>query len=290
MAIDIYVSLRSSGSMVSPRAVEILAANRPVTGIEVSGELDDPAPIRRAGLLLGIHNPLPAPHDDLADILPREWFVNGWLADRLRRIDTGFAGFHLGYRRPGGLLPPAAIRRNGIRNIGSLAALTDKKVIFETPSFFKKHRDSEWAESFAAVTSPEFIAELCRVGECGYLFDAAHVLITSETVGNRSYIADMIGVCSPYVRQLHVSVPAYDSGGNLQDVHGFCLDGRRETDRILAICRAVIAGSPSLTALTLEMIPDPAMDPSDFFTRLGEQAGLLAERLGIIPSPVGGGK
>lgn len=266
-------------------ALRALKQSAVIDGVELSGRGEDTEAIRSAGLKVSLHNPLRESGTDLSDADFEHAARRAGIRAVMDRLDTDFVGFHLGFTRIHQARSVEAMFRAAVKNIAYLNTLTDKTILFETPSYFLRHAGTGIGDVFDAVTSPAFIKRVLHTAQCGFLLDVPHVFIsgiTKELTGQcrfDEYVDELIGGCAPFVRALHISAPRRETGDGFSDAHGF-LTPKEDTSRlIIDLCRRSVSRCPHISAVTLEMRADGTADGNT--NRLIEQARfVLAE---IIP-------
>jgi uncharacterized protein (UPF0276 family) len=249
-------------------------------GIETK-TIEDVLPFRLAGVESSIHNPIGAGSVDNEDFFSRI-SRSPELLEAVQASEAPYISFHTGY---GKLANEEEITRVAISNLRLASALLPKPLLVELPPFPMREGDDPRREY---VTSVGFVDQILNETSAGLLVDASHIMISAYTrfrLGMtprpECYLSELFAAAGPRIGQLHMNVPKMRDGA-LYDKHLQFSPGERWSEEILCVAKQVLAYTPALEAITLEM--ETGKHPRQHVLALIEQANYLSERLDLTVS------
>ncbi len=143
------------------------------------------------------------------------------------------------------------------------------------------------------VTDADFIKELLEltrlrnIKPVGFLFDVGHTLISADTkiherkfLGSiEDYFNNLLNAVNGETYQLHINVPNGDEENGYLDVHKLFVEGEGLSEHVLDLTNLVIARSPKLKVMTLEMTT--GLEPVQHAREMLKQAEYLSRKLNL---------
>ncbi len=145
---------------------------------------------------------------------------------------------------------------------------------------------------FMHVTEISFVRNLLNslsgktLGESGYLFDVAHVLITADAMiyekkfdgSIADFFENAIETLGKDTFQIHLNVPSGDENTGFSDAHKQFRPGEWLSDIVLDLSVQIYERSPNISVITLEMA-NYDVDPVQYVKEMIQQAKLVTEKL-----------
>ncbi|MCL1824295.1 MAG: isochorismatase family protein [Oscillospiraceae bacterium] len=239
-----------------------------IAGFELCDLTGDLSAIKETGFSYRFHNPQKNLMVDLSD----EDFINltePVLAKLKEYTEPSDAiSFHLGFTRIHQQRSAAGIYKNSVNNIAILNRILKRRILFEMPSYFQKHINTQMGDVFNQITETRFIRDILDAADCGMILDLSHVFITGATKekvsGKKGYTAEyceeLLSQCSAKIEQIHINAPCINLKGEYEDTHGFLNGANPLNNEIFVMFEKALRQSTDLSAVTLEMASEQQAD------------------------------
>lgn len=251
------------GLSTNQNALELIKKSE-AKGIELCEASNEANTFKNEKIKINIHNPLRHLRMGLENKeLIKE--LNPHSIKLLKENEEPFLGFHLCYSPDINFLDKSIIFEQIKNNINFLRKNTNKKIIFESPPYGKKHHEK--------VTSAEFVKEMLNYTD-GYLFDIAHNFVTIKNSKDKKYKQKLLEFTKGKVLQIHLNSPSYDN--KFYDGHNL-FTGKEYEKEIIELTNEVIKLNPQLKIITLEI--NTNSNPEEHVKKLSEQYNYLKNKL-----------
>lgn len=254
--------------ILEPPAIKRLKDCEVIAGFELCDLTGDISAIKKAGFSFRFHNPQKNLMVDLSD---EDFLITAKpILAKLKEYTepSDVISFHLGFTRIHHQRSAANIFKNAVSNIANLNKLLKRRILFEMPSCYQKHINTQMGDVFNQITETRYIRDILDSADCGMILDIPHAFITGITKekisGQKGYATEhydeLLSECSTKIEQIHISAPRLNSKKEYEDTHGFLSDANPLSDRILVMFEKAVRQTSNLSAVTLEMAAEQSTD------------------------------